>query len=179
MGKETPIILAVIFAIVAIFIIISGAPVQIRDLTGDVTITGNLNVTGSGEFGDDIDMNLNYVLYMPMESWLHIDFSPGVTDVEIASIPSDTHSQDRHYAKLHVSVDIAPGGGKFVNVSLSDGTNSLNSSLTGAETTDSVTVTAFDLDVSAETLSLTYSQTAGGASTGGCVMLHWYYKENE
>lgn len=179
MSKGAPIVLGIIVAIFASFLIVGNLPVTVSDFSGNLKIDGNLNVTGTGEFGDDVDMNLNYILYMPLESWLHIDFSAGVTDVEIASIPSGTHSQDRHYSKLHVSVDIAPGGGKFVNVSLSDGTNSLNASITGAETSDSVTVTAFDLDVSAETLTLTYSQTAGGASTGGCVMFHWYYTENE
>lgn len=179
MNKGAPIILGIIVALFASFMIVGNLPVTVEDFEGDLTIDGNLNVTGSGEFGDDVDMNLNYILYMPLESWIHIDYSAGVTDVLIGSIPAGTHNQDRHYSKLHVSVDTAPGGGKFVNVSLSDGTNSLNASITGAETSDFVTVTAFDLDVSAETLTLTYSQTAGGASTGGCVMAHWYYRENE
>lgn len=179
MGKETPIILGIIFTIVAIFIIVSGAPIQILDLEGDVTVTGDLNVTGSGEFGDDVDMNLNYILYMPMESWIHVDLASGVTDVEISSIPSGTHGQDRHYAKLHVSVETAPGADKFVNVTLTDGTNSLTVSITGADKSETSTTTAFDLDVSAETLTLKYSQTAGGSSNGMCVMSHWYYKENE
>ena len=68
---------------------------------------------------------------------------------------------------------------KWVNVSLTDGTNSLNISITGAEKSEDTTITAFDLDVSAETLTLTYSQTAGGASDEACIMIHWYYKENE
>jgi len=179
MNKGAPIVLGLVACIFASFMIVGNMPITVEDFEGNLKVDGNLNVTGTGEFGDYVDMNLNYILYMPMESWIHIDYSAGVTDVHIGSIPSGTHSQDRHYAKLHVSVDIAPGEGKFVNVSLSDGTSSLNASITGVETFDSVTVTAFDLDVSAETLSLTYSQTAGGASTGGCVMIHWYYKENE
>lgn len=178
MSDKSLVIICIIIALFGSFMIVGNMPITVEDFEGNLKIDGNLNVTGSGEFGDDVDMNLNYILYMPLESWIHIDYSAGVTDVEIASIPSGTHSQDRHYAKLHVSVDIAPGGDKFVNVSLSDGTNSLNASITGAETSDFVTVTAFDLDVSAENLTLTYSQTAGGASTGGCVMFHWHYKEN-
>jgi len=179
MKNRSIIVVGILMALFCAFLLVGSVPITVDDFEGNLTIDGTLNVTGSGEFGDDMDMNLNYILYMPLESWIHIDYSAGVTDVHIGSIQSGTHSQDRHYARLHVSVDIAPGGGKFVNVSLSDGTSSLNASITGAETFDSVMVTAFDLDVSAETLSLTYSQTAGGASTGGCVMIHWYYKENE
>lgn len=179
MKDNAIIVVGILMALFGAFMIVGNMPVTVEDFEGDLTVDGNLNVTGAGEFGDDVDMNLNYFLNFPMESWLHIDFSAGVTDVHIGSIPSGTHNQDRHYAQLHTSVDIAPGGGKFVNVSLSDGTNALNVSITGAETSDATMITAFDLDVSAETLSLTYSQTAGGASTGGCVMIHWYYKENE
>lgn len=179
MSKGAPIILGIIVALFASFMIVGNMPITVSDFTGNLKIEGNLEVTGTGDFGDDVDMNLNYILYMPLESWIHVDLSPGVTDIEISSIPSGTHNQDRHYAKLHVSVETAPGAGKWVNVTLSDGTNSLTASLTDAQKSESTTTGAFDLDVSAENLTLKYSQTAGGASTGMCIMNHWHYKENE
>lgn len=171
--KKDAVIFGAIIIIIAVLLFAVSIPAALVGF-----IDGNLNVTGTGEFGGNVDMNLNYVLYMPLESWIHMDYSPGATDVEIGSIPAGTHNQDRHYAKLHVSVSPAPGGGKFVNVTLTDGTNELFVSITGAETSGSSTTGTFDLDVSAETLTMKYSQTAGGASTGGCVMAHWYYKEN-
>jgi len=179
MSKGAPIVLGIIVAIFASFLIIANLPVTVSDFSGDLKIDGDLNVTGSGEFGDDVDMNLNYILYTPMESWLHVDFAQGITDVELSSIPSGIHHQDRRYASLHVSVGTAPGADKWVNVSLSDGTNSLKISITGAEKSEDTTITAFDLDVSAETLTLVYSQSAAGASDEACIMIHWHYKENE
>jgi len=126
------------------------------------------------------DIDGNYILEFPLESWIHLDFSQGVTDVHISSIPSGVHSQDRRFLMLHVSVDIPPGVGKTVTVTVSDGTDSLEVLITGdVDTTGYDDSTPFNLDVSVETLSLEYSQTAGGGSTAGCVMLHWYYKVNE
>ncbi len=178
MNKNAIVIVSVIVALFASFMIVGNLPVTVEDFTGNLKIEGTLNVTGSGEFGDNVDMNLNYILYMPLESWIHVGMTAGVTDVQISSIPAGTHSQDRHYAKIHISVDTAPGADKTVSVTLTDGTDSLTVSITGAETSGASTTDAFDLDVSAETLTLQYSQTAGGSSTEACIMFHWWYKEN-
>lgn len=139
-----------------------------------------VNIPGTPtEFTTDINMTGHYVLYFPLESWIHHDFGAGATDVEILTIHAGDNPQDRHQAQLEVSLDVGPGGGKFVNVSISDGTNTMTISLTGAEIHGHTTVNAFDLDVSAENLTLKYSQTVGGASTSGCIRFIWWYKENE
>lgn len=179
MNKNAPIILGIIAALFGAFMIVGNMPVTVEDFEGNLTVDGNLNVTGTGEFGDDVDMNLNYILYSPAESWIHMDLIGGAVDVELSSIPNGTHNQDRHYAKLHCSVGTAPGADKFVNVTLSDGTSSMTVSITGADKSEVTTINNFDLDVSAETLTLKYSMTAGGASDEACVMIHWYFKENE
>ena len=179
MKDNAIIVVGILMALFGAFMIVGNLPITVEDFEGDLTVDGNLNVTGTGEFGDDVDMNLNYILYMPLEAWIHVAFEAGATNIEISSVPSGTHSQDRHYSKLHVSVNTAPGADKFVNVTLTDGTKSLIVSITGADKSGTTTTNAFDLDVSAETLTLKYSQTAGGASEEACVMVHWYYKENE
>ena len=135
---------------------------------------------GSTPLTDAWDIDGNYILEFPQESWFHLQYSPGATNKHIASIPFGIHHQDRRYLTLHVSVDIPPGDGKTLSVIIGDGTNFLTVVITGDVDTSGVdSSTPFDLDVSEETLSLEYTQTAGGSSTAGCVMLHWYYKENE
>lgn len=135
---------------------------------------------GSKPLTANWDIDGNYILEFPQESWIHLTYSQEVTDVHIGSIPSGIHHQDRRYLLLHVSVDVPPGVGKTLVVNVSDGTDSLEVLITGDVDVSGYDDTSpFNLDVSAETLSLEYSQTAGGSSTSGCVMLHWYYKENE
>ena len=141
-----------------------------------------LNTSFDEQFGitsEGIDFNLNFPLYMPQEEQIHVDFAAGVTDVELISTPSGIHEQDRHYYRLHVSVATAPGADKFVNVTISDGTNEMTVSITGADKSEHTITGAFDLDVSAEGMTITYSQTAGGASTEACIMYDWYYTENK
>ena len=179
MNKNAPIILGIIAALFGAFMIVGNMPVTVEDFEGNLTVDGNLNVTGTGEFGDDVDMNLNYILYSPFDSWIHVDFAAGATNVELFSIPAGIHSQDVHYTLLMCSVGTAPGADKFVNVSITDGTNTMTISITGADKSESTTTGAFDLDVSTEALTIKYSQTGGGASDEACIMLHWYYKENE
>ena len=174
MGKETPIILGIIFTIVAIFIIVSGAPVQIRDLTGDVTITGNLNVTGSGEFGDDIDMNQHYLLNSPQLFEYLSSLTPGRTDVEIAHTASGVFTHDIYYSFGMLHVDIAPGDGKWVNISISNGVDSLSFSITGDDTSDT-DMTGFLWDVSAQPFVIQYTQSAGGSSLAAYIHgERWY-----
>ena len=178
MDKGAPVVLSIILALFASFFLISNMPVTVEDFEGDLEVNGDLNVTGSGEFGGDLDLNLNYLLYTPLEEMIHVDFTAGATNVELAAIPAGLHGQDAHYYMLMCSVGTAPGGGKFVNVTISDGTNTMTVSISGTETNDSTTVGAFDLDVSAEDFTIIYSQTAGGASDEAVIMFHWYHKEN-
>lgn len=134
---------------------------------GSYPFTGNQNASGY------------YVLEYEEQYWLHIDLDQGVTDVSINAIPSGVHTQDQHFTMLMVSVNTAPGDGKTLNVTLSNGVNSMEVTLTGDTLFNNTVLGAFDLDVSAQNFELVYSQTAGGYSTHCCVMIHWYYKENE
>lgn len=130
---------------------------------------------GRTDFTSDINMNNNYILGFEGRSWLHLAMAQGVTDVTILAIPSGSHTKDEHYMMLMVSLDTAPGTDKTVSVTITDGTNTMTVSISGTDTFDSTTVGAFDLDVSSENFTIKYSQTAGGATEHGCVMMHWYY----
>lgn len=170
MGSKTIIVLGIIATLSIIFIVaVSSGYGQNNYLfqDGSYPFTGNQNASGY------------YILNFPQETWFHIDYSQGVTDKHIASILPGVHHQDRRFLTLHVSVDIPPGVGKSVTVTISDGTDSLEVLITGdVDLYGEDSSTPFNLDVSVETLTMSYSQTAGGGSTSGCIMLHWYYKEN-
>ncbi len=173
--KKDSIIFGTVIIIIAVLLFAVSIPAAL-----DGFIDGNLNVTGTGEFGGDVDMNLNYVLYFPLETSLTHAVGPGVTDVELIAIPPGVHPQDVHFWMFMISLDNPPGDGKTFNASISDGTNTIYCWITGAVDKEASNMTgAFDLDVSVETLTVAYSQTAGGAVTEVHTMRHWWYKENE
>ena len=95
------------------------------------------------------------------------------------TFPAGTFDQDMRFAQIDIALDAAPGVGKWMNVTTSDGTNDLTVSVTGAAFSGSSTTTAFDLDVSAESWSLEYSETAGALTTHISVAMKYWYKENE
>ena len=141
---------------------------------GSNSLTANWGVGGF-----NIDMEHGYVLECDFTQMVHFTMAQGVTDVTINIIISGFWSQDRHFHKIGFSVDIAPGVGKTVSCTITDGTNSITVSLTGEETSGSSAVGAFDLDVSAETFIMQYTQDAGGSSTKGFAGFLYHYKINE
>jgi len=179
MNKNAPIILGVIAALFGAFMIVGNMPVTVEDFEGDLTVDGSLNVTGTGEYGGDVDMNHNYILESDFNHWLDFDVEGGKTDETLNLIPAGVCTQDRHYHRLTLGTSGSPGDGKFFNMTLTDGTNELTLSITGDETTAWTTTSEFDWDVSVETLTLKYSQTAGGLVTNAFVTIKYHYKENE
>ena len=139
------------------------------DLEADISIDMNANV----------DMEHNYILNMDYTHMTHFSMTQGVTDIEINVVPVGFWTQDHHFHKLGFSVDTAPGAGKWSNCTITDGTNEITVSLTDAETSGSSTTGEFDLDVSAETFTIHYSQTGGGSSEKGMTVMLYHYKENE
>jgi len=177
MSKGAPIILGIIVAIFASFMIVGNMPVTVEDFEGNLTIDGHLNVTGTGEFGGDVDMNHGYILYSDFNHWMHFSLEAGLSDVTLNIIPAGFVTHDRHYHRIIFVVDTAPGVGKEVNVTLSNGANTMTVSLAGAEEAGWTDVGSFDWDVSEESLILTYTQDAGGASTNGFITIKYHYKE--
>ena len=179
MKNESIIVVGILMAIFGAFMIVGNMPVTVEDFEGNLTVEGNLNVTGTGEFGGDVDMNENYILNCDLSHWIHFTMTKGETDVTVNLIPSSVLLQDRHYHRITFAVDTAPGVGNECNVSLTDGTNTMFVDLVNAETSDFSLANEFVLDVSAETLTLSYSQSAGGSATKGFITIKYHYEETE
>ena len=177
MNKNAPIILGVIAALFGAFMIVGNMPVTVEDFEGDLTVDGNLNVTGTAEFGGDVDMNHNYILNSDFNHWFQFTFSKGATEETLNIVGAGILIQDRHFHRLTLTVNIAPGVGDTVNVTLTNGVGTMFVELTGAETAGWTQTTEFDWDVSTQPLTLTYSQSAGGDSTLGFITIKYHYLE--
>ncbi|MBA7708191.1 hypothetical protein ES703_117083 [subsurface metagenome] len=105
MRDKAIIVVGILIALFGAFMIVGNMPITVEDFEGNLTVDGNLNVTGSGEFGEDVNMNENYVLYTDHNHWVHFTMGVGVTDVIINIIPSAMLLQDRHYHRLIFAVD--------------------------------------------------------------------------
>lgn len=105
---------------------------------------------------------------------VHISMEQGVTNVYIKSIPAGTLEHDLRFSKVVLSLDEAPGSGKSVSVTLSNGTDNMTVTISNDDKVG-LNEDAFDLDVSEDDLTITYSQTAGGLTTKGTLI--WFHKE--
>lgn len=140
---------------------------------------GSIDLNALVEIFNTLDMNLNYIYNSTYENWLHFDIVGGAGFLDALHLISGSTSQDRRIVKLIVGVHPSPAANKWVNCSISDGTNFMWVNLTGADTHGYTTTGAFDLDVSTEDLTVQYVQTAGGSTNHVSVIVQWYFKENE
>lgn len=126
-----------------------------------------------------LNFGSNPILYTPLKHICPFDLIGGATDVYIQTFPSGEFTQDMHVDKIIVSIDQPAGAGKTVTVEVSDGTNTMTVTITGdTDVVGSTTTNNFDLDVSAESLTLHYSQTAGGAAVAGTIICVHHYITN-
>jgi len=121
-------------------------------------------------------MDYHYILNFPLSHFVHFTMEKKVTGVAIQIIPVDMLTQDRHYSRLSFSTDVSVGVGRECSASISDGTNIMTVILTGTDTIGYTTTNAFDLDVSTESFTLSYSQDAKGQVTKGFVIIVYWYK---
>lgn len=148
---------------------------QILEGRIDIPRAGDITVLASKA----LNFGNNPILYSPLKHICAFSLAAGATDVYVQTIPAGEMTQDMHVSKVIVSIDAAVGDGKTVTVSVSDGTNTMTVSITGTEdVTGSTTTNAFDLDVSAETLTLQYSQSAGGGASAGTIICVHHYITN-
>lgn len=150
---------------------------EVREFHEDygVTVDGVLFKDGGGVFIADVDMSLNYILKMPDKHVCPFALIGGAANVYIETFPAGEFTQDLHISKIVVSVDAAPGAGKTVTVTVSDGVHTMTVTISDAETKGSTIENAFDWDASATSLTLHYSQTAGGlAKSGTIICVHHY-----
>lgn len=145
------------------------------DLEADISI--DLNAPSS--LDGDMNYNHNYMLGMDLDEHIHHDSVAGIGVQVIDQISAGYLTQDRHIHSMHIFAEPAPGGGKWLNVTLSDGINDIEVAITGADQEGFSDTGSFDWDVSAETFTVSYEQTAGGATDEFCVHYDWHYKENE
>ena len=83
-------------------------------------------------------------------------------------------TQDVHIDKLVVSLENAPGAGKTITVTLDNGTSTMTVAVADAAVYGTTTTNNFDLDVSAEDLTLRMSSDGGIAA--GLVTVWVVYK---
>ena len=134
---------------------------------------------GSTPLTGDWDIHGFYILNCTYENWLHFDTVGSASRDHVFILKQNYTSQDRRVTKLLVDVYPSPGVDKWLNISLSDGTNFMWVNLTGTDTYDCTSVGAFDLDVSVEDLTILHDETAGGNVHHVNVIVQWHYKENE
>ncbi|GAJ00575.1 unnamed protein product [marine sediment metagenome] len=84
-------------------------------------------------------------------------------------------SQDVHIDKVVVSLENAPSAGSTVTVTVDNVASTITVNVADTATFGSSTTNHFDLDVSAEDLTILISATAGTAA--GCVTIFVFYHD--
>ena len=124
-----------------------------------------------------LDLNHYYILESDFSHWIHFTMAAGITDDSINVVPSGLLIQDRHFHRITFAVDSAPGIGKECNVTLTDGVGTMSVSITGTDTDGWTETGEFDWDVSDTTLTLRYTQDAGGLARKGFITVKYHYQE--
>lgn len=97
---------------------------------------------------------------------LHHDIAGGEdADMQFA-IKAGTLDFDLHVDKLYVSLENAPGDGKTVTVTVSNGVKTMTVEITGTSTYGSTTTNNFDYNRLTQDLEVALSATGGTAA--GC-----------
>jgi len=136
----------------------------------------NSIISGDEPFTGDLNMSHHYIIESDFNHWMHT-FEGGKTDIVLNVVGAGVLDQDRHFHRITLTVDEAPGAGKEVNITLTDGIHTMFVDLVDAETADWTETGEFDWDVSAQPLTLTYSQSSGGAATKGFITIKYHYME--
>jgi len=105
----------------------------------------------------------------------HHDVAGGESGDMVADMKAGAMSQDIHIDKVVVSLENAPGADKTVTVACGNGTSTISVAVATAATYGSSTTNHFDLDVSAEDLTIAISATAGVAA--GCCTIFVFYHD--
>ena len=99
------------------------------------------------------------------------EIAAGQTNHVLYYIAATTHSEDEHVDQVESSLENAPGGGKEVVLTVTNGVDAAMTLTFGAaDTFQKTTTNNFDLDVSAQSLTISYTSTAG--TTTGHINVH-------
>jgi len=169
--KNVIILVGTAIAIIAVLLIAANIPDRCEVICDNfrifnTTLHERLTVNASG-----VDLHGNPLLETDIFYMTHFSMESGATNVSIGVIPAGMLIQDMRFVRIGFAVDQAPGAGKEANVTMSDGTTTISVELTGGETHDISVPGSFILDASDETLTMTYSQSAGGACEKGHVII--------
>ncbi|MBA7569576.1 hypothetical protein ES708_11317 [subsurface metagenome] len=105
----------------------------------------------------------------------HHELAAGESADMVGIMGAGAMSQDIHIDKIVVSLENAPSGASTVTVTIDNGVSTITVNITGDDTSGSSTTNHFDLDVSAQALTVQISATAGTAA--GCVTIFVFYHD--
>lgn len=145
---------------------------------GDILSKAEWLASDAHEIVNNVDMDGHYHLNEKRIRCCGAVMIGGATDIEIDCLPATVLEQDIHVHKLAVALDAAPGSGKSVVVSLTNGITTMVVTLSDSEKQGITTDNQFDLDVSAQDYTVTYTQTAGGATTRATITTIYSWKIN-
>ncbi len=103
------------------------------------------------------------------------DVESGMSNHQIARIPAGMFGEDLHVDKIFVALETAPGAGKTVTVTATDGITTMTVDVTEAETEDFSTANNYDWDVSEKDLLIECSST-GGTAVGAMSVVVVFHK---
>lgn len=92
---------------------------------------------------------------------LHEDIDQGMTDHILFKIRSNVLTQDMHIDRITIFLENAPGAGKSVAVSITNGVSTITATVSESDVSATSTTNNFDWDASSQDLTLTYTSTAG------------------
>jgi len=105
------------------------------------------------------------------------EIAGGESGAMVYIIRAGTLHIDIHIDRIAVSLENAPGAGKTVTVTASNGTDTMTVTLSDSDVAAYTTTNNFDLDASAEDLTITLSSDAG--TVGGTATTFLLYHDIE
>jgi len=103
------------------------------------------------------------------------DVTAGMSAHQIVKVVAGLFPDDVHMDKLAIILENAPGDGRTVTVTISDGTTTMTVNVVDAEISGSTTTNNFDWDVSATDATMDCS-TSGGTAAGAMTVVVFFHK---
>jgi len=102
------------------------------------------------------------------------EISGGESGEMVYIIRAGTLHTDIHIDRLALSLENAPGGGKTVSVTVSNGIDTMTVNVSGSDVAGYTTTNNFDLDASVQDLTVTLDSDAGAASGTATIFLLYH-----
>jgi len=105
---------------------------------------------------------------------VHEDIDQGVTDHRLCEVAIGLFPSDLHIDQVSVTLENAPGAGKSVAVSATNGVSTITATVADTDTSASSTTNNFDWDASAQPLTISYTSTAGATQGHGSIRVDYH-----